>query len=147
MTATADPAGLAALHAACFRNPRPWTAAELASLLASPGAVLLAEPGGFLLGRIIAGEAEVLTLAVDPAMRRQGMGARLLRGFLAAAQHRGAATAFLEVAADNTAARALYRRHGFAEVGRRRAYYADSPGAPVDALVLGRAVAGEPQEI
>lgn len=95
-------------------------------------------PTGFLLGRIVADEAEVLTLAVDPASRRRGIGARLVAAFLAEAAARGAGRAFLEVAADNAAARALYAAAGFAEVARRRGYYRDPAGGAVDALVLAR---------
>ena len=140
MTDTPDLPTLAAIHAASFVNPRPWSAPELRALLDGSGTFLLAEPGGFLIGRAIADEAELLTLAVAPDRRRGGIGARLVAAFTAEAQARGAATAFLEVAADNTAALALYRRHGFAETGRRPRYYTDGPGAPVDALVLCRAL-------
>jgi ribosomal-protein-alanine N-acetyltransferase len=91
---------------------------------------------GFLLGRVAAGEAEVLTLAVDPGVRRQGLGAGLLAGFLRLAAERGACRVFLEVAADNGAALALYARAGLAPVGRRRGYFAVPGLAAVDALVL-----------
>ncbi len=138
MTGAPDLATLAAIHAASFVNPRPWSAPELRALLDGTGTFLLAEPGGFLIGRTVADEAELLTLAVAPDRRRGGIGARLIAAFTAEALARGSATAFLEVAADNAAALALYRRHGFAETGRRRRYYADGPGAPVDALVLCR---------
>ena len=56
----------------------------------------------------------------------------------AAALRRGAATAFLEVAEPNLAARALYARSGFHEAGRRRGYYRDPAGRAVDALVLSK---------
>jgi len=128
------PEALARLHAVSFTTPRPWTAAEIAGLLDSPFSFLLAEPDGFLLGRVIAGEAEMLTLAVDPAARRQGLGARLVAGFIGESRARGAETAFLEVARSNTAARALYARAGFAETGCRPRYY----GPQEDALLLTR---------
>ena len=140
MTGAPDLPTLAAIHAASFVNPRPWSAPELRALLDGTGAFLLAEPGGFLIGRAIADEAELLTLAVAPDRRRGGIGARLVAAFTAEARARGAETAFLEVAADNAAALALYRRHGFAQTGRRPRYYTDGPGAPVDALVLCRAL-------
>lgn len=132
------PADLAALHAACFTRPRPWSAAEFAALISAPGAFLLTEGGGFLLGRALADEAELLTLAVPEAARRQGTGARLLARFVTEARARGAEAAFLEVAADNAPARALYSRAGWAAAGRRRDYY--GPGA--DALVLRIALGG-----
>lgn len=126
------PQALAALHAACFQRPRPWTADEFAALIATPGAITLTAPEGFLLGRIIADEAELLTLAVRPASRRQGVGRSLVSRFLVAAREAGATSAFLEVASDNAAALALYAGSGWAAVGRRRDYYA--PG--VHAVVM-----------
>lgn len=131
------PEALADLHARCFTTPRPWSAAEFADFLGSRFCFLLTEPAGFLLGRVIADEAELLTVAVDPAARRQGMGARLLTGFAATASARGATTAFLEVAAGNTPAQALYRQAGWVETGRRRGYYHAPDGTAEDALLLG----------
>jgi hypothetical protein len=70
------PADLAALHARCFRTPPPWSAADFATFVADPLAFLLVEgDAGFLLGRAVAGEAELLTLAVAPESRRRGWGA------------------------------------------------------------------------
>ncbi len=133
------PEAMAALHASCFgAAPRPWTAAEFADLLAGPGTVALTRSGGLALIRVAGPEAELLTIAVDPARRRRGIGAALLGEALATASARGAAEMFLEVAAANAAARALYAAAGFAEVGCRPAYYR-APGAePDDALVLRR---------
>ena len=132
------PAELATLHARCFATPRPWGEAEFAELLASRFSFLLTEPEGFLLGRVIAGEAELLTLAVRPDARRLGSGRRLLQQFLAQAQARGASDIFLEVAADNAAAIALYESAGFQRSGLRRGYYHNPTGAAVDALVMTR---------
>lgn len=131
------PAALAQLHADGFLVPRPWSAAEIAALLAGPGVFLLTEgTGGFLMGRALAGEAELLTLAVAPAARRRGIGARLVAGFLAEARARGAESAFLEVASGNAAARALYAAAGFVQTGRRRGYYRGPDGRAEDALIL-----------
>ena len=130
------PADLAALHAACFTSPRPWSEAEFAGFLSNRLVFLLTEPGGFLLGRVIADEAEILTLAVDPACRRRGIAARLVDAFLTESKQRGAASAFLEVAESNSAARALYASAGFTESGRRRGYYDRLDGGAEDGLVL-----------
>ena len=133
------PAALAALHARSFVTPRPWTEAEIARLLADPLVFLLVEgDAGFLMGRAVAGEAELLTLAVAPEARRRGLGRKLVSRFLYQARLRGAESAFLEVAEENAAARALYARTGFSEVGRRRGYYRDPKGRAVDAVVLRR---------
>jgi ribosomal-protein-alanine N-acetyltransferase len=101
-----------------------------------PGTFLAQAPGGFVVGRAAAGEAELLTLAVAPEARRAGLGARLTARFAAEARALGAAEAFLEVAADNAAARALYAKAGYTEAGLRRAYYRTPAGETVDALIL-----------
>ncbi len=136
------PADLAALHARAFTVPRPWAEAEFAALLADPLAFLLIEgDAGFLIGRAVAGEAELLTLAVAPEARRRGLGGRLVARFLYQARLRGAETAFLEVAAGNSAALSVYRAHGFVDAGRRRGYYHHAGEQPEDALVLSRSLA------
>lgn len=132
------PAELAALHAVAMRLPRPWSATEFADLLTLPGVFLVTVPHGFALGRAVAGEAELLTLAVDPAHRRKGLGARALAAFEAEARARDAVEAHLEVAADNAAARALYARAGWAETGCRPRYYRVTEGGAVDAVLMHR---------
>jgi len=132
------PQELAALHCRCFTVPRPWTAAEFASLLSDSGTILHTRPQGFLLGRVAGDEVELLTLAVVPEARGQGEGRALMRRFLEDCSVRGAAVAFLEVAADNVAAIGLYRATGWQQVGQRRNYYA--PG--LDALVMRHDLAG-----
>ena len=133
------PTALAALHEAAMTSPRPWSPDEFAAFLADPLVHLHVAADGacFALGRSVAGEAELLTLATAPAFRRQGLARAALAAFDAEATRRGARTGFLEVAADNGAALALYRGAGWAEAGRRRGYYATAAGR-VDALVLTR---------
>ncbi|WP_243634655.1 GNAT family N-acetyltransferase [Roseicella frigidaeris] len=137
----ADAAALAALHAEAFPPAETWGPDAIALMLGMPGAFGLWVPGaGFVLARAAGGEAEILTLAVRPPARRRGLGGALLAGALAGAVARGAAAMFLEVAAGNAAARALYAGQGFVEVGRRRRYYPDGS----DALVLRRVLTGPP---
>lgn len=130
-------AEMAALYAAAFPEVRAWSAEEIVALIAGPGGFAVTAPAGFALGRAIAGEAELITIAVAPTARRQGIGCTLLAAFEAEARTHDAETAFLEVAADNTAALALYRAAGWAETGRRAAYYARSTGT-VDALTMAK---------
>lgn len=130
------PDALAATHRAAFVAGRPWTAAEFAALMAQPGTILTGTPEAFVLGRVTLDEAEVLTLATLPALRRRGLALAALTAFGRAARAAGADSAFLEVAEDNGPARALYERAGYRPVGRRRDYYATSGGAPVAALIL-----------
>ncbi len=130
-----DAAVLAGLHAAAF--DAPWRAGEIAALMATPGVFALTIDGqGFILCRAIAGEAEILTLAVDPARQRAGVGRRLVEAAAGLAVRGGAESLFLEVADDNHAALALYASTGFERVGLRRAYYASG----ADAVVMRRAL-------
>lgn len=131
------PEAMAATHARAFAGQgRGWSAAEFAALLASPLVFVAGDAQSFALGRVIAGEAELLTLATDPAMRREGRARTALAGFEAVARARGAVRGFLEVAEDNTAARALYAACQWREVARRAAYYPRAGGRAVDAVVL-----------
>jgi len=84
--------------AAAFAEGRAWTAKEFSSLLQSRGAILCGDVRSFILGRVIADEAEVLTLATDPAFRRQGRAAAALAQFVHDATQAGATRIFLEVA-------------------------------------------------
>ena len=131
------PQAMAQLHARAFAPERGWQASEFANLIASKFVTAFVKPHGFALTRQIADEAELLTLAVDPEHHRKGIASDLMRDWLVSL---GEGTAFLEVAADNGPAQALYAKHGFAPVGRRKAYYA-RPGAPsVDAVLMQLAV-------
>ncbi|HEY8615443.1 GNAT family N-acetyltransferase [Phenylobacterium sp.] len=134
-----DAEALAQVHAAGF-DP-PWDAAAFRDLFAGPGVFgLLARdgdrPAGMGLFRVVAGEMEVLTLAVDPAARRQGLARAVMTAALGAARAAGAEAAFLEVAADNAPAAALYAALGFRREGLRRGYYDRGPAGRMDAVVM-----------
>lgn len=136
---SADAPVAAALHADGFDEP--WTLETLARLMVMPGAFGFlaargADPGGFVLARAAADEAEIITLAVSASRRRQGLGRRLVTRAMDEARRLGARRMFLEVAADNAPGQALYRALGFSQVGRRAAYYGRPGGAPRDALVM-----------
>ncbi len=136
------PALLAALHTACFPPAETWDAPAFATLLAQPGVAVRLDPaGGFVLWRVAADEAEILTIAVHPEARRQGIGRRLLAMAGESAAQAGAARLFLEVSRRNTAAVALYAASGFQPVGSRRRYYPDGSDAIVmqRSLILGAA--------
>lgn len=133
-------AEMARLHRAAFVMPRPWSEAEILDLLISSLCFAVGMEHGFVMGRVVAGEAELLTIAVEPLAQRQGIGHSLMGKFMAEIRARHADTAFLEVAETNPAALALYAKWGFAEVGRRRGYYHAQDGQTVDALVLSRVV-------
>ena len=135
---TDDVALLAALHKNSFADF--WTAEAITALLATPGTFAFITAQGFILARAAGGEAEILTIAVDPAARRKGLGGILLAAAAEHAARLGAGRLFLEVSTANGAALALYRAAGFGEIGRRKAYYGDQ-----DALVLARTLCPDGQ--
>lgn len=121
-----------------------WSATQLAGTLVldgsfarqaidGSGAIL-----GFSLARVVAGEAELLLVAVDRQWRRRGIG-RLLVDKVADDAHRhGAGALFLEVRENNSAARDLYRALGFVDVGRRVNYYTGASGERFAAITMQR---------
>ena len=88
------------------------------------------------MSRLVAGEAEILSVAVAQRWREHGLAGRLLDQHLRRLPELGVHTIFLEVNEGNAPARALYRRAGFQEAGRRAGYYPDSAGQHAAALVL-----------
>lgn len=119
-----------------------WTRSQCLGILAMPGVWLtLARVDdavvGFALSRAIMDEAELLLIAVDPAARRRGVGAALLRSVIAECTGRGIARMHLEVRANNPAL-SLYAAHGFERVGVRRNYYRNRAGAAFDAHTYAR---------
>jgi [ribosomal protein S18]-alanine N-acetyltransferase len=139
-----DAAALAALHAAAFR--RGWSEDELERLLLDHNviahrAMIGRTLAGFILSRLVAGEAEILSVAVASSRRGRGLGRKLLDLHLRRLAGLGATAIFLEVDEDNAPARRLYARAGFRDVGRRPAYYARGAQPPANALVLRRDLA------
>jgi len=135
-----DAAAIAALHAASFH--RGWSEEEIEHLLIDRKNVV-AHRGFigrrlacFILSRIVAGEAEILSVAVASRERSRGLARRLLDLHLRRLAELGTRVVFLEVGEDNEPACRLYRRAGFREVARREAYYQDVERRGGAALVL-----------
>ncbi len=136
-----DFAALHALDQACFAPGIAWSKAELLYFLKYPGNVaILAEDAGVPVGFAIAGTqrrqgkllGRLITIDVDAARRRRGVGEALLKAAEERLREAGATTVLLEVAVDNSAAQAFYERHGFTRTGRIPGYYLGR----IDALVM-----------
>ncbi|WP_341366989.1 GNAT family N-acetyltransferase [Yoonia sp. BS5-3] len=132
------PAALAQLHSKAFRETRAWTETEFSALLGQKGVQLHGDTHCIVLTRVIADEAEILTLATDPAFRRKGLARDALADAEADCVNAGATRMFLEVAENNAAALALYSGAGYGQVGYRPGYYLPKDGAPIGACVLSK---------
>ena len=138
-----DASALAALHRVSFRHG--WSENEFERLLSDRAAiahVARANGGrgavvGFVLSHRIEHEAEIFLVALAPGERGHGTATKLLSKHLGRLAAAGISRVFLEVDEGNAAARKLYARAGFAEVGRRSGYYRKPEGSAA-ALVLGR---------
>jgi ribosomal-protein-alanine N-acetyltransferase len=139
-----DAAAIARLHAASFN--RGWSENEIEQLILDRNvithrAVINGRLVGFIMSRLAAGEAEILSVAVSASHRGRGLARRLLDLHMGRLLGLGVRVIFLEVDEGNTAARRLYRRAGFGEAGRRQGYYAVPGGKPATALILRRDLA------
>lgn len=128
---------ISALHKSCFETA--WEARAVVEILAMPGAFALIGnsddcPQGFVLFRLAADEAEIISIGVSPNTRRAGLAGRLLQASIDHATKQKCVKMFLEVAEDNTAACALYEKFGFLICGRRPGYY-DHEAGKTDALL------------
>ena len=146
--ATPELAGaMAAAHAQAFDHP--WDEAAFLEVMQGPGVfgfVALAEdPVGVVLCRSVAGEAEVLTLAVPPWTRRKGVGQALMEAALGVLRAGGAGSVFLEVDIQNGPATRLYERLGFVRTGLRRGYYDRGAAPRADALVMRLDLTSQPR--
>lgn len=128
---------LSELHANAFAGQgRSWSAEEFASLLIEQNAFVCADRFSFALGRVVADEAELLTIATDPRRQRSGLAQARLLEFEKEAKTRGAQRAFLEVAESNWAAVQLYETNGYLKVATRKDYYQMGKRTRVDAVIM-----------
>ncbi len=132
---------LSAMHRQCFDVE--WEDGAISSMLAMPGTAALmaiervgndAFPCGFVMYRVAADEAEILTLAVLPSRRRRRVGHRLMQSVEACVRQAGVTRLFLEFASSNEAAANLYANLGFEPAGKRKAYYRNADGTSHDAI-------------
>ena len=106
-----------------------WTREIWVQTLGTGRELLISEAeydvAGFVLIAVVAGEAEIESIAVSPNFQRQGVGKGLLTAAIDGLRAKGVEKVHLELRESNQRALRLYRRHGFEEVGRRAGYYAE----------------------
>jgi len=138
---TKDAAAIGRLHGASFR--RGWSDGEIERLLLDRNVIAHRVTvgrvfAGFVMSRVAADEAEILSIAVTAPRKGRGLAGRLLRHHLGRLTAIAVRSVFLEVDEDNMPALRLYRKAGFREVGRRAGYYPAEGGKPSNALILRR---------
>jgi ribosomal-protein-alanine N-acetyltransferase len=121
--------------------PHPWTRANfLDSLSSGYDAWVLREPAGALAGYFLVmyapDEAHLLDVAVSAARQGRGVGRFLLDRIAARARAMRMESILLEVRPSNERALEIYRRYGYAEIGRRKGYYPATDGRREDAIVM-----------
>jgi ribosomal-protein-alanine N-acetyltransferase len=131
-----------AVHALeCSVFPHPWSRANFSdSIQAGYDAWLLRDEqdalAGYFLLMYALDEAHLLDVAVAASRQGTGLGRYLLDTLCARAKEMGAESVLLEVRPSNERALAVYRRYGFAEIGRRKGYYPAHEGRREDAIVM-----------
>ncbi|MCX7167229.1 MAG: ribosomal protein S18-alanine N-acetyltransferase [Rhodocyclales bacterium] len=122
-------------------HPFPWTRGNFVDSLAAGHQVWLAREDGRMIGYAIMmqvlDEAHLLNISVLPELQRSGRGSALLTHLFDLARAQAATRMLLEVRPGNVSGQALYQRHGFVEIGRRRDYYPAHEGRE-DAIVMAR---------
>ena len=124
---------LANLHKKCFPK-KPWSANDFRDLKNSGCEIIMSE-NGFIVYRIAVDEAEIITIGVNPEMRRQGIASAMIGIIEKTLLNQGIKKIFLEVATTNTPAKKLYENMGFKVVGLRPKYYDG-----VDAILMSKDV-------
>ena len=122
---------LANLHKLCFPH-KPWSAQDFAELKKS-GCEIIMSQNGFAVWRNVMDESEIITIGVNPEMRRGGIASAMLKILEEDAKKHEVKKIFLEVAADNTAAQKLYENNGYKQIGVRPKYYDG-----VDAILMSK---------
>lgn len=122
---------LSNLHKKCFPN-KPWSADDFRDLKKS-GCEIIMSQNGFIVYRIAADEAEIITIGVNPEMRRNGIASAMIGIIEKSVKNQGVIKIFLEVASTNEPAKKLYETCGFKTVGTRPKYYDG-----VDAILMSK---------
>lgn len=153
MTASAiltgdDVTAMVKLHRAAFPASEAWSVSAFSDMMRqstthAEGIFAHAELQTMLLVQYVAGEAEILTLATAPGARRRGLAQQTLDGMQQRLAPLGLAKWLLDVAEDNRAARAFYKKLGFQVDARRANYYKRLEGTSVDAILMSKPVGGQ----
>lgn len=129
-----DVAALVELHAASFQPS--WKESDFNGMFMIAHTVAFVAQEGFAVVRLIAGEAEILTFAVNPQARRRGIGGALIASLKEWLKTNKAETVFLEVRQSNLPAINMYVKAEFTSISERKDYYSNPDGSRESAIVM-----------
>ena len=135
-----NPFEMAKLHSLSGSQTRPWSEIEYKKLLETTTSRLFYTENGFLVGRVIDRDAEILNVVIHPDYRRLGKASKLICMFEKEAKNAGSSRCFLEVAESNNSARKLYTGLGYLKVGQRDNYYNFTDGRTDNAAILSKEI-------
>ena len=135
-----NPFEMAKLHSLSGSQTRPWSEIEYKKLLETTTSRLFYTENGFLVGRVIERDAEILNVVIHPDYRRLGKASKLICMFEKEAKNAGSSRCFLEVAESNSSAKELYKALGYLKVGQRNNYYKFVDGRKDDAAILSKEI-------
>ncbi len=135
-----NPCEMAKLHSLSGSQTRPWSEIEYKKLLETTTSRLFYTENGFLVGRVIERDAEILNVVIHPDYRRLGKASKLICMFEKEAKNAGSSRCFLEVAESNSSAKELYKALGYLKVGQRNNYYKFVDGRKDDAAILSKEI-------
>ena len=134
------PSELAKLHLLSGSLTRPWSESEYKILLSTDTIRFFYVENGFLVGRLIGPDAEILNVIVHPTYRRLGKARYLIDKFEKEAKEEGSSKCFLEVAESNSRANKLYQSLNYLSVGKRKNYYEFVDGRKDNASILAKEI-------
>ena len=134
------PFEMAKLHSLSGDHTRPWSEIEYKKLLDTNTSRLFHTKNGFLIGRVIDQDAEILNVIIHPDYRRLGKASKLIGTFEKEAKDAGSLRCFLEVAESNSSAKKLYSALGYLKVGQRNNYYKFVDGRKDGAVILSKEI-------
>ena len=134
------PYEMAKLHLMSGSPTRSWSETEYKNLLATDKIRFFYVENGFLVGRLIGQDAEILNVIIHPKYRRLGKARHLISKFENEAKNVGSSRCFLEVAESNSSANKLYHDLGYLKVGQRKNYYEFIDGRKDNASILAKEI-------
>ena len=134
------PFEMAKLHLLSGSLTRPWSESEYKILLSTDTIRFFYVENGFLVGRLIGPDAEILNVIIHPKYRRLGKARYLIEKFEKEAKEEGSSKCFLEVAESNSRANKLYQSLNYLSVGKRKNYYEFVDGRKDNASILAKEI-------